>query len=271
MNTNKEKQMKTTIQTGTYRCIKPALALLAIVAMTCISQGVPVGFSDDFNDGVLDPAWTQGSYAAGHLGEFGGQYWMTAKQGGGFNPKLQRFGMGGAGAPDPYINEITVNFDTFFLTGSGGTQSDIKFKNFGSDGFMELVLNSFGDMRLYHNNSTAGVGGNIQPNTNIGIAEGDVLGLKTVYNPGTDTIDVTYSLNGGAAIPFYSGTGSAGSIGNVIGNFVEVEIFKWGAVPDEPFAGIDEWNLTVIPEPATLGLIGLSTVGIYFARRRFLA
>ena len=55
--------------------------------------------------------------------------------------------------------------------------------------------------------------------------------------------------------------------GDTIGNFVEVEVFKWGAVADVPFVGINEWNLTVIPEPGTLALFGLGSL-LFIARRR---
>lgn len=105
---------------------------------------------------------------------------MTALQGGSGNVKLQRFDT--AGPLNSYTHEITVTLGPFFLAGSGETQSDFKWKTFGPDGFMEIVLNSFGDMRLYHNDPDRGAG-NIQPNTTIGMADGDVLNLTTVYGP----------------------------------------------------------------------------------------
>ncbi len=159
-----------------------------------------------------------------------------------------------------------MTLDPFFLTGSGGTQSDFKWKSFGPNGFMEFVLNSFGNMRLFHNDGVSG--GNIQPNTNLGIVEGDVLRLKTVYDSGTDTINVTYSLNGGGDAPFYSGGGINGPIGDTIGNFVEVELFKWGSVQNVPVIAIDSWNLNVIPEPASAVLLGIASLSLLGYRRR---
>ena len=255
--------MKATNKTS----IRPVLTLLAIAASACIANG-QTGFLEDFTGPALDPAWTQaGANAAGHLGIIGGSYYMTALQGGSGNVKLQRFGT--AGPLNQYTHEITVALNPFFLAGSGGTQSDFKWKTFGPDGFMEIVLNSFGDMRLYHNDSDGGAG-NIQPNTNIGMADGDILKLTTIYNPGTDTIDVSYTLNAGAAVSFYSGGGVDGPIGNLIGNFVEVEVFKWGTADLQavPYAGIDEWNLTVVPEPTTAALLGIGSLSLLALRRR---
>ena len=245
---------------------KPLLTLMAIAASACIAQG-QTGFLEDFAGPTLDTnVWTVANYPAGHLGIIGGSYYMTAKQGGGFNPKLVNNNT--AGPLNTSTHEISVVLNPFFLAGSGGTQSDFKWKNFGADGFMEIVLNSFGDMRMYHNDFSGGAG-NIQPNTNIGpVADGDVLDLKTVYDSGTDTINVTYEINGGGAVAFYSGGGIDGPIGDTIGNFVEVEVFKWGAVVDEPFIGIDEWNLTVVPEPTTAALFGLGSLSLLALRRR---
>lgn len=253
------------MRSGNRRCI--ALLAAAMVALAGVAMATPAGFTEDFTGPTLDPAWVPGSYAAGHIGIVGGSYYMTAKQGGGFNPKLQRFDTGNAEALNSYTHEISVVLNPFGLTGGGGTQSDFKWKTFGPDGFMEIVLNSFGDMRLYHNDSDGG-GGNIQPNTNIGIADGDVLGLTVDYNAGSDTLDVTYSLNGGAAMPFYSGGGVDGPVDDLISNFVEVEVFKWGEAIEEPYAAIDEWNLEVIPEPSMIALFGIGGLALMVSRRR---
>lgn len=246
------------------RLIVSAFACLVLSAG--VSMATPVGFAEDWTGGFDTNVWTVANYPAGHLGIIGDTYYMTASQGGGFNPKLVNSNTGDAGALQSYSHNISVVLNPFAQTGGGGTQADFKWKTFGPDGFMEIVLNSFGDMRLYHNDSDGGAG-NIQPNTNIGYVDGDVLDLVVGYDAGTDTLNVTYELNGGGAIPFYSGGGIDGPVDDLISNFTEVEVFKWGASVGEPFVGIDEWNLTVIPEPGTLALFGLGSL-LFIARRR---
>lgn len=246
--------MKTSIK-------KPLASTLVAVSFVGSAQAA-VSFTEDFTGPTLNSSWNQAGYGAGHLGISDGSYEMTALQGGSGNPKLQQFLTGVSDTS--YTHEINVVMTPFFLTGSGGTQSDFKWKAFGPNGFTEMVLNSFGQMRLFHNDGTSG--GNIQPNTTIGVSEGDLLNITTNYNTGTDTIDVTYALNGGAAQSFYSGGGVNGSIGDTVSNFVEIELFKWGAVADTPTIAIDEWNLssTVVPEPSTsillAGFLGLAAV-----------
>mgnify|MGYP001183995938 CR=1 FL=1 len=246
---------------------KTPLASALVAASLFGSAQAAVTFTEDFTGPTLDAAWTQSGYLAGHLGISSGSYEMTATRGGGGNPKLQQFLPGVSDTS--YTHEINVVLTPFFLTGSGGTQSDFKWKTFGPDGFMEIVLNSFGDMRLFHNDFDGG-GGNIQPNTNIGISEVALLNLTTNYDIGTDTINVTYALNGGAPQLFYSGGGVDGPIGDTVSNFVEVELFKWGAVPDTPTIAIDGWNLSsaaVIPEPSTSILLA-AFLGLAAVRRR---
>ncbi|MEM8679941.1 MAG: hypothetical protein AAGF97_11360 [Planctomycetota bacterium] len=245
--------------------VRLLLVAIAIAMLTQIANATPLFFTDDFNGPGLDPAWNQAGNPASHPAVIAGTYDMTHVNGdpmGG--TKLNR---STTGTLSSYTHEISVVLDPFGLTGGGGTQSDFKWKSFGPDGFMEFVLNSFGDMRLFHNNSTAGVGGDLQPNTNIGYSEGDLLTLKTVYDQGGDTIDVTYSLNGGPATPYYSGTGNGGSIGDVITNFVETEVFKWGtALPDQPIVRVDRWQL--VPEPSAASIIGCATLGFLATFRR---
>jgi hypothetical protein len=229
------------------------------------SQGAILTFNDDFS-GPLDEGWRQQSFEGGHLGISDGKYGLTANQGGGNNPKISRSTAGELDSS--YVNSVSVVFNEFGF-GGDNTQSDFKWKSFGSEGFMEVVLNSFGDMRLYHNDSDGG-GGNIQPNTRISVANGDLLTLSNAYNTASDTIDLTYSVNGGDPISFYSGGGVDGPIGDTITNFVEVEVFKWGASEFKPNIGIDDWSLKTsgdaVPEPSGIALVSLA--GLFLLRRR---
>ncbi len=81
--------MNTSTFTRPFWIAKQALSLLAISFIQCIVYG-QTGFVEDFTGPTLDPAWVQAGYGAGHLGISGGSYEMTAIQGGGGNPKLQR-------------------------------------------------------------------------------------------------------------------------------------------------------------------------------------
>ena len=242
----------------------PLASTLLSALIISVGQAAIIGFNEDFSGPLDTGVWSQNGNANGHTGIEDSSYVMTAQHDAG-GTKLQRFIDGTAVS---FRNEIEVDLETFRLDANPGTQSDFKWKMFGPDGFMEIVLNSFGAMRLYHNDSDGG-GGNIQPNTNIGISEGDLLNLTTNYNTETDTIEVTYALNGGAAQSFYSGSGIDGSIGDIITNFVEVELFKWGTVPDTPTIAIDGWNLssTAIPEPSTSILLA-GFLGLAAMRRR---
>ena len=103
------------------------------------SQGAILTFNDDFS-GPLDEAWRQESFEGGHLGITDGKYGLTANQGGGSNPKLTRSTTGDLDSS--YETSISVVFSQFGF-GGDNTQSDFKWKSFGKDGFMEIVLNSF--------------------------------------------------------------------------------------------------------------------------------
>jgi hypothetical protein len=244
---------------------RPTTYAFLSAALLGSSQGAILTFSDDFS-GPLNEAWRQESFEGGHLGISDGKYGLTANQGGQGNPKLTRSTTGDLDSS--YETSISVVFSQFGF-GGDNTQSDFKWKSFGKDGFMEIVLNSFGDMRLYHNDSDGG-GGNIQPNTRITVANGDLLKLSNAYNATSDTIDLTYSVNGGDSMAFYSGGGIDGPIGDLASNFVQVEVFKWGASDFKPNIGIDEWSLKssggAVPEPSSIALFSLA--GLFLLRRR---
>ena len=122
-------------------------------------------------------------------------------------------------------------------------------------------------MRMFHNDSDGG-GGNIQPNTNIGLTgAGDLLTLSLLYDAGSDTIDVLYSLNGGEDVSFYSGGGVDGPVGDLATNFVVAQVFEFGVGDPVPTVQIQEWSMTAIPEPSTSMLL-LGSLGLFLCRRR---
>ena len=229
----------------TSRLAQLALAPVVVAFSAFVVSAAPIGFSEDFAGPGLDAAWNQGGDPNGHPVAIAGTYDITDAFG---NPgtKLSRNTGGTLGA---YTHEIKVSIAPF-----AGSGTDFKWKSFGPDGFMEIVLNSFGDMRLFQ------TGGSLVSNTPIGYTDGDDLELSVSYFPGTDTMDVTYAINGAPAVLFYSGTGNGGSLGNVITNFVEVELFKFGSAAPQQVASIDEWNLIAIPEPSCAILLTVACV-----------
>ena len=244
--------------------LRSRIALLSAAAFVLvgISTEAPASyFSEDFT-GPLDPAWLQQGEAGSHIGIIGGEYIMTDGFGApGTTLRRETDGATGGG----FIHTIAVTIDPHLLGGPPGAGSDWKWKMFGPDGFMEFVFNGFGDARVFHNDFSGGAG-NIQPNTNIGFVDGDLLNLTAAYTAGSDTIDITYSLNGGAAQPFYSGGGIDGPIGDIISDNVQMEIFKFNNTnADKTFASVDSWALQ-IPEPSAVALFGLGALLI--ARRR---
>ena len=246
--------MKNIKQSIWNRKISPALLLLATFTATPIAQAQIEFFTEDFAGPLDTNIWSQNGNALGHTGITDGSYFITAKhaQGG---TKLVRFINGVSGS---FRNEIEVDLKPFRLDANPGTQSDFKWKMFGADGFMEIVLNSFGDMRLFHNDTDGG-GGNIQPNTNIEIADSNRLKLVFGYDISTDKIEVTYALDDGEPVSFYSGGGIDGPIGDIITSFIEVEAFKWGNdEATEPIMGIGLWNLVDLVDPPAPGPLELS-------------
>ncbi len=112
--------------------------------------------------------------------------------------------------------------------------TDVKISIFGNDGFLQLVHNSFGDVRLWHANSGMGINGNIVPNTRIdAFVDGAVITWNIYYQVDYDVIGVEYSVDGGTPVAYFGGAGNGGMIGDVISNFAELSLFKWGSNPIE--------------------------------------
>lgn len=261
-------------RSGSRNCRGIVLLATAMTMSAGVAMATPGDlFDDDFPGPTLDPAWVLGGDPAGGLGFIflPSHYSVTDAHNDAGSPdgfKLQRFQGGFENTNSKYVHSIDVNLAQFFLAGSGGVQSDFKLKSFGANGFVELVLNSFGDMRMFHNDFD-GNSGNVVPNTNIGLAEGDNLNLTVNYNGGpAGTADVTYSINGGPNVVFHSGMGFNGApIGDVVTSFQEAEVFKWGNnEPTQSLIHIDKWSL--IPEPGSVALFGVGSMILLAARRR---
>jgi len=217
----------------------PLASTLLLASIISAGQAAIIGFNEDFTGATLDPAWnTNGS--GGALDAANGAYSITNTNGGG-GTKLSRNEGGTLG---DYTHIVTLGLNSFM-----GTGADVKWKTFGPDGFTEIVFNSFGNVRQFH------TGGNLYTNVPITVADGDTLSFKQVYTLSDNTMDVSYSVNGGADQSLYSGTGNGASgFQNVITNFAEVEVFEFGAGDPVPTIEIQEWSLSptvAIPEPST--------------------
>ncbi len=225
------------------RIVTPVLFLFVMIAAVCAAHGQPIGFVENFNDPNLDPVWNQNGDPNGHLGIVSGRYNITDAHG---QPgtTLNRSTGGTVGS---FTHEVDVVLDPHLLSGSGGTLSDLKFRSIGANGILDVVYNSFGHFRVDHNDfmgNSDHIAGASPNNISIGYVDGDALKLKVEYFEGTDTIDVSYSINGGSLVTVYSGGGIVGPIGDVVTTSVELLVFKFGdAVPDQSLVAIDNWSL----------------------------
>ncbi|MDB4410680.1 choice-of-anchor J domain-containing protein [bacterium] len=219
--------------------------ILLPALLVTASEGAYEAFTDNFDGPSLDEAYRQEGLQDAHLGITDGAYFLTDERDG-QGTKITR---STGGEIDSFRNEIEFVMDPFRLLGNPGTQSDFKWKMFGPDGFMELVLNSFGKLRLYHNDSE-GSSGNITENSDIGIVDGDRIKLIVDYDVDTDKMEVTYQINDDDPVVFHSGGGISGRVGDLITNFVQVEMFKWNnSEVTKGVVAVNYWNLGAIQEP----------------------
>ena len=218
----------------------PLASTLLVASIISAGQAAVIGFDEDFTGATLDPAWNQGANPGGNFDATNNSYSITNTNGSG-GTKLSRNEGGTLG---DYTHMVTLGLNSFM-----GTGADVKWKTFGANGFTEIVFNSFGNVRQFH------TGGNLYTNVPITVADGDTLSFKQVYTSSSNTMDVSYSVNGGADQSLYSGTGNGASgFQNVITNFAEVEVFEFGAGDPVPTIEIQEWSLSptvAIPEPST--------------------
>ena len=228
----------------------PLASTLLSTLIISAGQAAIIGFNEDFTGATLDPAWNAGGAqdngSGGALDAANGAYSITNTKGSG-GTKLSR---NEGGTPGDYTHMVTLGLSSFM-----GTGADVKWKTFGANGFTEIVFNSFGNVRQFH------TGGNLYTNVPISVADGDSLSFKQVYTSSSNTMDVSFTVNGGPYQPLWSGTGNGASgFQNVITSSAEVEVFEFGAGDPVPTITIQEWSLSptvAIPEPSTsLLLVG---------------
>lgn len=119
------------------------------------------------------------------------------------------------------------------------TGTDIKVKLFGNDGFLEIVHNP-NSVRVWHNNFGAGASGNIKNNTNVSeFVDGIEITWNIYYQVDYDVIGIEYSIDGGAAVPFFGGEGNGATFGDIISNHAELELFKYSNNPIDSLADVE--------------------------------
>ena len=127
---------------------------------------------------------------------------------------------------------------------------------------MEVVTNSFGNIRVFSGHAGGNVGG---PTSIGGLADSDTLNLLLNYDLGSDTFDVSYGLNGGAMTNLATYTGA----GNFYGNVTDVQVFKFGDNDGPATILLDNFNVTApIPEPSSAALFAACFGLAAFRRRR---
>jgi hypothetical protein len=212
-------------------------------------------FTEDFSGTTLDPAWSQLGDPGGHTGLNGsGQYIMSDAHGAPGTELRRSTG----GSPSSFDANIDVALSPFLDPNTG---TDFKWRFFGPDGFVEVVLNSFNDIRVFSNHAQGNVGGPLSL-TGEGFADGETLNLSLSYSLGTDTFDVEYGFNGGATTNLATYTGA----GDFYTNWTDVQMFKFGADGGNASAALDSYN--IVPEPATTALCGIGAVALLLLRRR---
>lgn len=100
-------------------------------------------------------------------------------------------------------------------------------------------------------------------NTSANFVE-DVFYTMTITSDTAYVFDITITKAGQSAV-FGSGTDRTDTESNFTGGYAGVYANSTGYS-----AGHDNFSLEVIPEPATMGLVGMFAVGLIFVRRHFM-
>lgn len=185
---------------------------LALVS-ACMAQ-VP-GFAEEFDGPALGSEWSVVNPAT-HDGFDGSGYYLVRGPHGS-TAGINRT-MGGQG---DFTTEVEFELGPFFLSGSGGTQADLKIRFTGSGESFEVVLNSFRSLRA----SSSELGGNLEdPITLDGINDGDSVVLQFIYEEETTTMTVNYAINEGA----WQLLASASGISPAALESSDIVLFKFG-------------------------------------------
>ncbi len=148
-----------------------------------LSVGIPP-FVDDFSGPELAEGWAplDDEDGATQIGFSDGIYEVRDNQEGG-DAGLRR-PVGGLGS---FTADAKIKLLDF-----AGSNTDFKFRFLGGK-FMELIYNSFGDLRVFSGET----GGNVAQFQQIGLNDGDVLDLRLAFDALSGTVQVSVGQNGG--------------------------------------------------------------------------
>ena len=216
------------------------LVLFCTLLICTSSIAAITGFSDDFEDGVLDAGFTVNTAQNpdGHIGEGSGVYQMTDTWASP-NPLTEIY--------KSYANESDTSgsFDAqlkYSATLPGGEQSAIKWMFKGTEQIIVTMFTPSKKIKVEYKPDGSGWT-NLVSDTNIGYNSGDDLTIGFSYNSVSSNISVAVQVNDGSVQTLFSGTDI---IGDIISDRNSVVVDKWGNadLDAKPVLSIDEWSLT---------------------------
>ena len=216
------------------------LVLFCTLLVCTSSMAAITGFSDDFEDGVLDAGFTVNTAQNpdGHIGEGSGVYQMTDTWASP-NPLTEIY--------KSYANESDTSgsFDAqlkYSATLPGGEQSAIKWMFKGTEQIIVTMFTPSKKIKVEYKPDGLGWT-NLVSDTNIGYNSGDDLTIGFSYNSVSSNISVAVQVNDGSVQTLFSGTDI---IGDIISDRNSVVVDKWGNadLDAKPVLSIDEWSLT---------------------------
>jgi hypothetical protein len=162
----------------------------------------------------------------------------------------------------------TVSYD-FYLSNNGNNIPDFNGGNwFGDLGFVFQTTPTVPNFQnwttdrtisAWNNRNEVGIGGNVI-NDGTELLTGGVHAVWT-FNAGDYNVTLTSLVNGATTTSFTSGYQVGTSL-------ADVHAMRVGLWDSEQTLTIDNFNVTVVPEPGSLSLLGLGAMGLAWARRR---